>query len=131
MKSLESLVRRFVESHPQDAAKALEELDTAEAAKIVENLPSRLAGAVWLSLIDPEPRPYDHPPWALQPGLERVGLSDRHMEPKEHVEAWLKEIRSVEPRDGTADFIDISPEEYGDNPQTHLTRLWHHFRESS
>jgi magnesium transporter len=43
MKSLESLVRRFVESHPQDAAKALEELDVPEAVKILENLPSRLA----------------------------------------------------------------------------------------
>jgi len=35
MKTLESLVRRFVEGHPQDAAKAFEELDAAEASKII------------------------------------------------------------------------------------------------
>lgn len=31
MKTLESLVRKFVEGHPQDAAKVLEELDLADA----------------------------------------------------------------------------------------------------
>jgi len=44
MKTLESLVRSFVEGHPQDAAKALEELDAPEASKILEKLPSRLQG---------------------------------------------------------------------------------------
>ena len=46
MKTLESLVRRFVESHPQDAAKALEELDTDEAIKTLERLPARLQGLI-------------------------------------------------------------------------------------
>jgi magnesium transporter len=44
MKTLETLVRTFVEGHPQDAAKALAQVDAAEAVKIVEILPSRLAG---------------------------------------------------------------------------------------
>ena len=38
MKTLESLVRRFVEGHPQDPAKAFEELDAAEASKIMQKL---------------------------------------------------------------------------------------------
>ena len=43
MKTLESLVQRFVEGHPQDAGKAVEELDVAEAAKIIAKLPLRLS----------------------------------------------------------------------------------------
>lgn len=43
MKTLESLVRRFVEGHPQDAGKALEELDVAEASKIIAKLSLRLS----------------------------------------------------------------------------------------
>lgn len=42
MKTLESLVRRFVEDHPGDAARALEELKIDEAIKILVKLPSRL-----------------------------------------------------------------------------------------
>jgi len=44
MKTLEFLVRTFVEGHPQDAANAVEQMDTAEAAKILDKLPSRLNG---------------------------------------------------------------------------------------
>jgi magnesium transporter len=44
MNTLESLVRTFVEGHPQDAAKALEQIDAAEAVKIVDKLPFRIAG---------------------------------------------------------------------------------------
>lgn len=44
MKTLESLVRTFVEGHPQDAANAVEQMDAAEAVKILDKLPSRLNG---------------------------------------------------------------------------------------
>jgi len=84
-----------------------------------------------LSLIDPEPRIFTQPPWIIRTGLERIGLLDRGLAPKEQVETWLKEIHSGKPRDGFNDFIDISPQEYLDDPHTHLPRLWDHFRESS
>ena len=96
----------------------------------------RLAGhglivANWVSLIDPEPPLHSHPPWVLWRGLERIGLLDQGMEPKEHVETWLKEIGSGKPKDGINDFIDISKQEYLDDPHTHLPRLWDHFRQTS
>jgi hypothetical protein len=87
-----------------------------------------VAGANWISLTDPEPALYSHPPWVLRPGLERVGLIDHSLEPKEHVETWLENIGSIEPMDDIYDFIDISKQEYLDNPHTHLPRLWDHFR---
>jgi len=90
-----------------------------------------LSGANWLSLIDPELRLRSQPPWVLRSGLERVALIDHGPEPKEQVETWLKEIRSGRPRDGINDFIDISKQEYLDDPHTHLPRLWDHFQESS
>jgi hypothetical protein len=89
-----------------------------------------LAGANWVSLIDPEPRLYSHPPWALRHGLERIGLIDHGLEPKEQVEAWFKETVSIEPKDEINDFIDISRDEYLDDPRTHLPRLWDHFQET-
>jgi len=88
-----------------------------------------VAGANWINLIDPEPSLHRHPPWALQPGLERIGLLDRGLEPKEQVETWLEHIESIEPRDDVYDFIDLSKREYLDDPHTHLSRLWEHFRE--
>ncbi len=90
-----------------------------------------VAGANWISLIDPEPPLHSHPPWLLRPGLERIGLLDRGMEPKEQVETWFENIESVEPRDDIYNFIDISRDEYLDNPPTHLPRLWEHFGEST
>ena len=90
-----------------------------------------VAGANWISLIDPEPPLHSHPPWVLRSGLERIGLLDRGLEPKEQVETWLENIESIEPRDDIHDFIDISKDEYLDNPPTHLPRLWDHFQESS
>ena len=54
MKTLEPLVRSFVEGHPQDAAKALEELDADEATKILERLPSRLQGLLMERLSPPK-----------------------------------------------------------------------------
>ena len=60
--------------------------------------------------------------------MAQVGLLDRGIEPKEHVETWLENIGSIKPRDDIYDFIDISEQEYLDNPHTHLSRLWNHFR---
>ena len=90
-----------------------------------------LAGVIWLSLIDPEPRLYPQPPWGQRPGLEQVGLLNHGLEPKDWVESLLKEIRTTETRYEFNDFIDLSPEEYLADPQTHLSRLWEHFRESN
>jgi hypothetical protein len=89
------------------------------------------AGANWITLIDPEPPLRSHPPWVLRPGLEGLALLDHDLEPKEGVETWFGPIEALEPRDDPYDFIDISREEYLDNPLTHLPRLWDHFRESS
>jgi len=106
--------------------------DTEETIEGFKRLAGQeLAGANWLNLIDPDSRLHTQPPWILRPGLERIGLLDRGLEPKEQVETWLKEIRSGKPRDGIKDFIDISKEEYLDDPHTHLPRLWDHFRESN
>jgi len=84
----------------------------------------------WISLIDPEPRLHKQPPWALKSGLDRVGLLDHGMEPKEHVETWLGELLSCGPGEKIEDFIDISLDEYLTNPDMHLPRLWEHFQES-
>ncbi|KPK15614.1 MAG: hypothetical protein AMK69_27475 [Nitrospira bacterium SG8_3] len=46
MKTLESLVRTFVETHPKDAANALEQVEQDEAIKVLDRLPSRLNGLV-------------------------------------------------------------------------------------
>ena len=90
-----------------------------------------VAGANWISLIDPEPPLHSHPPWALRSGLERIGLLDRGLEPKERVETWLENIESIKPWDDVYDFIDIGKQAYLDDPHTHLRRLWNHFQESS
>jgi len=73
--------------------------EISEAAKGLAG--QGLAGATWLSLVDPESRLSNQPPWALRPGLERIGLLDRGLEPKEQVEAWLKSIFLSEPRNKT------------------------------
>jgi hypothetical protein len=87
-----------------------------------------VAGANWISLTDPEPALYSHPPWVLRPGLERLGLIDGRLEPKEEIESLLEGIGTIAPRDDIYDFIDISKQEYLDNPDIHLSRLWDHFR---
>jgi len=106
--------------------------DTEETMEGFKRLAGQgVAGAHWISLIDPEPPLRSHPPWVLRSGLEGVALLDHGMEPKEGVETWLEGIGSIEPRDDLYDFIDISKEEYLDDPPTYLPRLWDHFRESS
>jgi len=54
MKTLESLVRRFVEGHPRDAAKALEELEVDEAAKVMQKLSPRLSSLLFERLTPPK-----------------------------------------------------------------------------
>jgi len=90
-----------------------------------------LAGCVWLSLADPEPDLRRYPPWALEPGLAQVGLLDRDLEPKNWVEPLLKEFQTGKTRNRADEFIDVGPEEYLADPETHLPRLWRHFREWS
>ncbi len=46
MKTLESLVRSFAESHPESAARALERLDAGEAARVLGALPAAAAVGV-------------------------------------------------------------------------------------
>jgi len=70
----------------------------------------------------------------LGPSRSKVGSLDRLIQatkPKEHVGTWLKEIGSGKPKDGIYVFIDISKQEYLDDPHTHLPRLWDHFRQTS
>ena len=88
-----------------------------------------LSGVNWLSLIDPKPNLCSHPPWILRTNLERTGLLDQWVEPKENVEDWLNGVHSIQPDEAINDFIDISVEEYLDDPQTHFRRLWDHFLE--
>ena len=70
-----------------------------------------------------------YPPWILRTNLERTGLLDQRVEPKEDVEDWLNGVHSIEPDEAIHDFIDVSVEEYLDEPQTHFRRLWDHFLE--
>jgi len=56
MKTLESLVRKFVEGHPRDAAKALEELEVDEAAKVMQKLSPRLSSLLFERLTPPKER---------------------------------------------------------------------------
>ncbi len=101
--------------------------ETIEAGKRMAE--QGLAGMSWVSLIDPEPHLKIEPPWSLWSGLERVGLLDYSCEPKEWVEAFIEGISSSEPIEKAEDFIDIGRDEYLEEPQVHLSRLWDHFRE--
>jgi len=88
-------------------------------------------GVTWLSLIDPEKRLVSGPPWSLRPGLEKAGLLDQGGDPKDGVEPLIGELRSSPQKKRAADFIDIDRKAYLAEPQTHLTRLWGHFREAT
>jgi hypothetical protein len=104
--------------------------DTEETIEGFKRLAGHgVAGANWISLIDPEPPLHTQPPWVLRSGLERIGLLDRGLEPKEQVGTWLKGFRFSDKKTGEYNFIDISEEEYLDDPHTHLPRLWQHFQE--
>ena len=87
-----------------------------------------LEGVSWVSLCDPDAALKAAPPWSLKPSLSEVGLLDSGLEPKSWVEEWIKHLKSTASRQGVADFIDLSLEEYLGNPSMHLARLWDHFR---
>lgn len=88
-------------------------------------------GVTWLNLIDPEMGLRSRPPWGLHPGLRKSGLLNRGGEPKEGVEAMIREIRSGPHTGRAAEFIDIDQEDYLADPETHFRRLWDHFREAT
>ncbi|MFN2281439.1 MAG: hypothetical protein ACK2TZ_06205, partial [Anaerolineales bacterium] len=88
-------------------------------------------GVTWLNLIDPQNRIVSEPPWNLRPGLEKIGLLDPGGDPKEGVDTLMGAFRSSPQKNRVIDFIDIDQKEYMDDPQTHLSRLWGHFREST
>ena len=89
---------------------------------------SGLAGLAWPSLADPEPAIEKYPPWSLHQGLNDLGLLDWGGEPKEAAVDFLAATRSEGPDRVFDDFIDLSVEEYLSDPETHLPRLWEHFR---
>ena len=89
-----------------------------------------LSGITWLNLQDPELQLHSHPPWNLRPNLTTAGLLNRAGEPREGIETLLGQIRSTKTMDDPNDFIDLSRDDYLDDPPTHLHRLWDHFRES-
>lgn len=89
-----------------------------------------LAGITWLNLQDPEQRLHGHPPWNLHSGLETAGLLNRAGEPKEQIEALIGQLRSTKTMDDPYGFIDLSRDDYLEDPPTHLNRLWDHFRET-
>jgi hypothetical protein len=62
--------------------------------------------------------------------LERTGLLDQRLNPKDWVEDWINQIRAVEPLEKSSDFLDLSPEKYLADPEMHFVRLWYHFMES-
>ena len=90
---------------------------------------SGLLHANWLNLINPEPGLLDKPPWVILPGIEKLGLLDRGLKPKEHVESWLTELKTAKPKQGRGEFIDISPEEIYIDAQMRFSRVWAHFME--
>ncbi|MFC1825115.1 hypothetical protein ACFL9T_20575 [Thermodesulfobacteriota bacterium] len=88
-------------------------------------------GVGWLSLVDPDRRLQNEPPWALKSGLEQSGLLDRDLWPKNFVEPWIQKIRSAKSKEDVNDYIDIEMDDYLDDPAMHFVRLWEHFRESN
>jgi hypothetical protein len=88
-----------------------------------------LRGVAWITLVDPDPLLHKAPPWGLRSGLERCGLLNRGLEPKPWVEEWIREVKRQEPLTNPEEFIDVTQEEYLEEPEMHLRRLWSHFRE--
>lgn len=77
MKPLESLLRVFVELHPEDAARAFDTLDPAEALRLFKNLPVHLA----VSLLE-RISPYTAKPVLEQLGSERLRELLQAMSPR-------------------------------------------------
>lgn len=89
-----------------------------------------LEGVAWLTLVDPEPALQHAPPWGLRPDLGKAGLLDHHLDPKPRMEEWIKRFKETEPGRRAYDFVDISREEYLEDPGMHVHRLWNHFRDA-
>ena len=106
--------------------------ETFEAARVLAGQTGPLdgpAGLCWFNLIDPSPERALEPPWVLFPRHHRTGLLDRGGEPKEAAEPLVKALNSGAGSLIKDDFIDLSRDEYRNDPATHLSRLWDHFRE--
>jgi hypothetical protein len=88
-----------------------------------------LAGVSWLSLADPRPLLRTEPPWRQRPGLGQAGLLDWGLEPKGETRTWIEQIFKDESHGRILEFIDVSRDEYKEDPEAHLTRLWDHFRQ--
>jgi hypothetical protein len=87
------------------------------------------AGIVFPTLVDPDPTMHHFPPWSVRPELRHIGLMDRGLEPKENAEALIHRLAATAPKEDCVDFIDVSKDEYGSDPEMHFPRLWDHFRE--
>lgn len=96
----------------------------------LERLASQGIGGVhWLTLVDPRPGTNRQPPWSLHRGLERAGLLDYRLEPKEGVDTWLAGTRLQGKTEHGFDFIDLSRDDFLLDPRAHLARLRDHFLE--
>jgi hypothetical protein len=89
------------------------------------------AGVTWLNLIDPATRLLSRPPWDQTPGLGRRGLLDQGADPKGGVETLIRGMGARPEKGPITGFIDIDREAYLADPETHLYRLWEHFREAT
>jgi len=87
-----------------------------------------LAGMTFLNLVEPEPFVRSMPPWPLRSDLDKVGLLNHHLDPKPWAEQCLKEMKLPGPVESASSFIDVGREEYEENPEMHLIRLWERFR---
>ena len=81
-------------------------------------------------MIDPEPGIRDQPPWLADPARFGMGILDRSADPKEFAETWIKRLKGASIGDALPGFIDLGVDEYMNDPEMHLRRLWDHFREN-
>ena len=58
-----------------------------------------------------------------------MGVIDRQLEPKEHVEFIIRQFAATTSKKDCFGYIDISKDDYGADPEMHFPRLWNHFRD--
>jgi hypothetical protein len=87
-----------------------------------------LEGMTWMSLVEPEPFARQAPPWVLRSDLGRAGLLNYQLDPKPWSEACIKDMKNSGTNEKAYDFIDVSRDEYAENPEMHVLRLWDHFK---
>lgn len=105
-------------------------LEAAQAlARVLEARP-KTGTLSWFNLVDPSPEKALEPPWNLSPGLSRSGLLNHRAEPKEKLIPLLDALKTSGLSEWEPGFLDISQDEYVDQPKMHLSRLWDHFLES-